>query len=127
MSHTRFLCFENLPGADAVATGHYARTSLEDEEVFEQKHTKRPDGLFRNRFEVRNRKFMCMARALISVSTGILRMSGVGAGHTALPSSVCSWLLAGLFRFRFAKAQVAARLLPQGLWLSIAVPWSGAS
>ncbi|KAL4681622.1 hypothetical protein H8959_007099 [Pygathrix nigripes] len=41
-------------GADAIATGHYARTSLEDEEVFQQKHIKRPEGLFRNRFEVRN-------------------------------------------------------------------------
>lgn len=43
-------------GADAIATGHYARTSLEDEEVFQQKHTKRPRELFRNRFEVRNSK-----------------------------------------------------------------------
>nr|XP_012304875.1 mitochondrial tRNA-specific 2-thiouridylase 1 isoform X3 [Aotus nancymaae] len=41
-------------GADAIATGHYARTSQEDEEVFQQKHIKRPEGLFRNRFEVRN-------------------------------------------------------------------------
>ncbi|XP_053440862.1 mitochondrial tRNA-specific 2-thiouridylase 1 isoform X3 [Nycticebus coucang] len=41
-------------GADAIATGHYARTSLEDEEVFQQKHVKRPEGLFRNRFEVRH-------------------------------------------------------------------------
>ncbi|XP_008153638.2 mitochondrial tRNA-specific 2-thiouridylase 1 [Eptesicus fuscus] len=54
----KFKCFfryalDNL-GADAVATGHYARTSLEDEEVFQQKHVKRPEGLFRNRFEVRN-------------------------------------------------------------------------
>lgn len=48
-----FLC---LIGADAIATGHYARTSLEDEEVFQQKHTKRPQKLFRNRFEVRNSK-----------------------------------------------------------------------
>ncbi|XP_030407637.1 mitochondrial tRNA-specific 2-thiouridylase 1 isoform X1 [Gopherus evgoodei] len=44
----------NNLGADAVATGHYARTSLEDEEIFQQKHIKRPQGLFRNRFEVRN-------------------------------------------------------------------------
>ncbi|XP_068787059.1 mitochondrial tRNA-specific 2-thiouridylase 1 isoform X4 [Struthio camelus] len=44
---------DNL-GADAMATGHYARTSLEEEEVFQQKHIKRPQGLFRNRFEVRN-------------------------------------------------------------------------
>ncbi|XP_031962819.1 mitochondrial tRNA-specific 2-thiouridylase 1 isoform X1 [Corvus moneduloides] len=44
---------DNL-GADAIATGHYARTSLEDEEVFQQKHTRRPQRLFRNRFEVRN-------------------------------------------------------------------------
>ncbi|XP_008047008.1 mitochondrial tRNA-specific 2-thiouridylase 1 isoform X4 [Carlito syrichta] len=56
--HIKFSCFfhyalDNL-GADAVATGHYARTSLEDEEVFQQKHIKRPEGLFRNRFEIRN-------------------------------------------------------------------------
>ncbi|XP_077194346.1 mitochondrial tRNA-specific 2-thiouridylase 1 isoform X3 [Paroedura picta] len=44
---------DNL-GADAVATGHYARTSLEDNEVFQQKYIQRPQGLFRNRFEVRN-------------------------------------------------------------------------
>ncbi|XP_025049335.1 mitochondrial tRNA-specific 2-thiouridylase 1 isoform X3 [Alligator sinensis] len=41
-------------GADAVATGHYARSSLEEEEVFQQKYISRPQGLFRNRFEVRN-------------------------------------------------------------------------
>ncbi|KAM8980208.1 LOW QUALITY PROTEIN: mitochondrial tRNA-specific 2-thiouridylase 1-like [Sarcophilus harrisii] len=40
-------------GAEAMATGHYARTSLEDEEVFGQKYVPRP-GLFRNRLEVRN-------------------------------------------------------------------------
>ncbi|XP_030671209.1 mitochondrial tRNA-specific 2-thiouridylase 1 isoform X4 [Nomascus leucogenys] len=56
--HIKFSCFfhyavDNL-GADAIATGHYARTSLEDEEVFQQKHIKKPEGLFRNRFEVRN-------------------------------------------------------------------------
>ncbi|XP_026926232.1 mitochondrial tRNA-specific 2-thiouridylase 1 isoform X2 [Acinonyx jubatus] len=56
--HIKFSCFfhyavDNL-GADAVATGHYARTSLEDEEVFQQKRIKRPEGLFRDRFEVRN-------------------------------------------------------------------------
>ncbi|XP_063164023.1 mitochondrial tRNA-specific 2-thiouridylase 1 isoform X1 [Candoia aspera] len=44
----------NNLGADAIATGHYARTSLEDNEVFQQKYTQRPPGLFRNRFEVRN-------------------------------------------------------------------------
>ncbi|XP_071077212.1 mitochondrial tRNA-specific 2-thiouridylase 1 isoform X5 [Desmodus rotundus] len=56
--HIKFKCFFDYAlgnlGADAVATGHYARTSLEDEEVFQQKHIKRPEGLFRNRFEVRN-------------------------------------------------------------------------
>lgn len=46
-----------------MATGHYARTSLEDEEVFQQKHIKRPEGLFRNRFEVRNGEYTCQARA----------------------------------------------------------------
>ncbi|KAM6216515.1 LOW QUALITY PROTEIN: mitochondrial tRNA-specific 2-thiouridylase 1 [Rhynchocyon petersi] len=56
--YIKFRCFFNYAvdnlGADAMATGHYARTSLEDEEVFQQKHVKRPEGLFRNRFEVRN-------------------------------------------------------------------------
>ncbi|KFV93964.1 Mitochondrial tRNA-specific 2-thiouridylase 1, partial [Eurypyga helias] len=56
--HIKFNCFlhyamDNL-GADAIATGHYARTSLDDEEVFQQKHVKTPQRLFRNRFEVRN-------------------------------------------------------------------------
>ncbi|XP_008109817.2 mitochondrial tRNA-specific 2-thiouridylase 1 isoform X2 [Anolis carolinensis] len=41
-------------GADAIATGHYARTSLGDNEVFQQKYIQRPKGLFRNRFEIRN-------------------------------------------------------------------------
>ncbi|XP_053321029.1 mitochondrial tRNA-specific 2-thiouridylase 1 isoform X2 [Spea bombifrons] len=44
---------DNL-GADAIATGHYARTSQEDEEVFQQKYIKHRPSLFRNRFEVRN-------------------------------------------------------------------------
>uniref|UniRef100_A0A8D1DCV8 Mitochondrial tRNA-specific 2-thiouridylase 1 n=1 Tax=Sus scrofa TaxID=9823 RepID=A0A8D1DCV8_PIG len=56
--HIKFSCFFNYAvdnlGADAVATGHYARTSQEDEEVFRQKHIRRPEGLFRNRFEVRS-------------------------------------------------------------------------
>ncbi|XP_004478053.2 mitochondrial tRNA-specific 2-thiouridylase 1 isoform X2 [Dasypus novemcinctus] len=52
-NHFFHYAVDNL-GADAVATGHYARTSLEDEEVFQQKHVRRPQGLFRNRFEVRN-------------------------------------------------------------------------
>uniref|UniRef100_G3Q5J0 Mitochondrial tRNA-specific 2-thiouridylase 1 n=1 Tax=Gasterosteus aculeatus aculeatus TaxID=481459 RepID=G3Q5J0_GASAC len=41
-------------GADAMATGHYARTSQEDEEVFQQTHLAPPTTLFRDRFEIRN-------------------------------------------------------------------------
>ncbi|XP_051911166.1 mitochondrial tRNA-specific 2-thiouridylase 1 isoform X2 [Hippocampus zosterae] len=41
-------------GADALATGHYARTSQEEEEVFQQTPKTGPLVLFRNRFEVRN-------------------------------------------------------------------------
>ncbi|XP_061496285.1 mitochondrial tRNA-specific 2-thiouridylase 1 isoform X2 [Rhineura floridana] len=56
--YIKFNCFlhyaVNNLGADAIATGHYARTSLEDNEVFQQKYIKRSQGLFRNRFEVRN-------------------------------------------------------------------------
>uniref|UniRef100_UPI0037E94665 mitochondrial tRNA-specific 2-thiouridylase 1 n=1 Tax=Semicossyphus pulcher TaxID=241346 RepID=UPI0037E94665 len=44
----------NILGADAMATGHYARTSQEDEEVFQQMHTAPPTTLFRDRFEIRN-------------------------------------------------------------------------
>ncbi|KAK2883177.1 mitochondrial tRNA-specific 2-thiouridylase 1 isoform X1 [Channa argus] len=44
----------NVLGADAFATGHYARTSQEDEDVFEHTHTSPPTTLFRNRFEMRN-------------------------------------------------------------------------
>ncbi|KAH0616521.1 hypothetical protein JD844_027684 [Phrynosoma platyrhinos] len=46
--------FVKIAGADAMATGHYARTSLDDNEVFQQKYIQRPQGLFRNRFEKRN-------------------------------------------------------------------------
>ncbi|XP_034382672.1 mitochondrial tRNA-specific 2-thiouridylase 1 [Cyclopterus lumpus] len=42
-------------GADAMATGHYAMTSQEDEEVFQQTHTAPTSStLFRDRFEIRN-------------------------------------------------------------------------
>ncbi|KAK5849198.1 hypothetical protein PBY51_008858 [Eleginops maclovinus] len=44
----------NTLGADAMATGHYARTSQEDEEVFQQKTTAPTTTLFRDRFEIRN-------------------------------------------------------------------------
>lgn len=55
-SNLPFIFFKTIPGADAIATGHYARTSLEDHEVFQQKYKQRPPGLFRNRFEIRNSK-----------------------------------------------------------------------
>ncbi|KAM3859080.1 mitochondrial tRNA-specific 2-thiouridylase 1 [Diretmus argenteus] len=44
----------NSLGGDAIATGHYARTSQEDEDVFQQKYTAPPPTLFRDRFEIRN-------------------------------------------------------------------------
>uniref|UniRef100_A0A4W4G856 Mitochondrial tRNA-specific 2-thiouridylase 1 n=1 Tax=Electrophorus electricus TaxID=8005 RepID=A0A4W4G856_ELEEL len=56
--HIKFKHFYNYAintlGADAMATGHYARTSLEDEEVFQQSQTPALHALFRDRFEVRN-------------------------------------------------------------------------
>ncbi|XP_059894764.1 mitochondrial tRNA-specific 2-thiouridylase 1 isoform X1 [Gadus macrocephalus] len=44
----------NTLDADAMATGHYARTSQEDEEVFRQKNVAPLTGRFKDRFEVRN-------------------------------------------------------------------------
>ncbi|XP_068163267.1 mitochondrial tRNA-specific 2-thiouridylase 1 isoform X2 [Antennarius striatus] len=44
----------NTLGADAMATGHYARSSQEDEEVFQQINTAPSTSLFRDRFEIRN-------------------------------------------------------------------------
>ncbi|KAF6730878.1 Mitochondrial tRNA-specific 2-thiouridylase 1 [Oryzias melastigma] len=41
-------------GADAMATGHYARTSQEDDEVFQQSHVAPPTTLFRDRFQMKN-------------------------------------------------------------------------
>lgn len=43
----------NTLGADAMATGHYARTSQEDKEVFLQKYALPGRTLFRDRFEIR--------------------------------------------------------------------------
>nr|XP_055045631.1 mitochondrial tRNA-specific 2-thiouridylase 1 [Misgurnus anguillicaudatus] len=43
----------NTLGADAMATGHYARTSQEDKEVFQQKYAPPRRTLFRDRFEIR--------------------------------------------------------------------------
>lgn len=53
-------------GADAMATGHYARTSLEDEDVFQQRHDPPPQTLFRDRFEIRNRE--CLTVSLCSMN-----------------------------------------------------------
>ncbi|XP_017285415.1 mitochondrial tRNA-specific 2-thiouridylase 1 [Kryptolebias marmoratus] len=56
--HIKFNLFHkyavNTLGADAVATGHYARTSQEDEEVFQQSSSPPPTTLFRDRFEIPN-------------------------------------------------------------------------
>lgn len=63
-----------MPGADAIATGHYARTSLEDQEVFQQKYIQKPQGLFRNRFEVRNGKW-----STIKIQIVVLERLGTAA------------------------------------------------
>ncbi|XP_069556384.1 mitochondrial tRNA-specific 2-thiouridylase 1 isoform X2 [Brachyistius frenatus] len=44
----------NTLGADAMATGHYARTSQEDDEVFRQPHAATTTKLFRDRLQIRN-------------------------------------------------------------------------
>ncbi|XP_056429667.1 mitochondrial tRNA-specific 2-thiouridylase 1 isoform X1 [Hyla sarda] len=52
-NHFLNYAIDNL-GADAIATGHYARTSHEDDEIFQHQYVKSPHTLFRNRFEIRN-------------------------------------------------------------------------
>ncbi|KAL0962786.1 hypothetical protein UPYG_G00345440 [Umbra pygmaea] len=57
--HIKFNHFYNYAintlGADAMATGHYARTSQEDDDVFQQRHVATPpQHVFRDRFEIRN-------------------------------------------------------------------------
>uniref|UniRef100_A0A0F8C264 Mitochondrial tRNA-specific 2-thiouridylase 1 n=1 Tax=Larimichthys crocea TaxID=215358 RepID=A0A0F8C264_LARCR len=63
--HIKFNYFHkyavNTLGADAMATGHYARTSQEDDEVFQQAHMAPPTTLFRDRFEIRNPVKLCKA------------------------------------------------------------------
>ncbi|MED6283995.1 hypothetical protein CHARACLAT_014834 [Characodon lateralis] len=55
-----------------MATGHYARTSQEDEEVFLQSHTSPPTTLFRNRFEIRNPVKLCKGADLVKDQTFFL-------------------------------------------------------
>ncbi|KAL3048450.1 hypothetical protein OYC64_007089 [Pagothenia borchgrevinki] len=62
----------NTLGADAMATGHYARTSQEDDEVFEQKTTAPQTTLFRDRFEIRNPVRMYQAADLFKDQTFFL-------------------------------------------------------
>lgn len=62
----------NTLGADAMATGHYARTSQEDDEVFEQKTIAPQTTLFRNRFEIRNPVRMYQAADLFKDQTFFL-------------------------------------------------------
>ncbi|KAM4035268.1 mitochondrial tRNA-specific 2-thiouridylase 1 isoform 2-T2 [Anomaloglossus baeobatrachus] len=52
-NHFLNYAIENL-GADAIATGHYARISHEDEEIFQHPYVRMRQTLFRNRFEIRD-------------------------------------------------------------------------
>lgn len=71
-------------GADAMATGHYARTSQEDDEVFEQAHTAPPTTLFRDRFEIRNRKCDFPFIPLISLIFTLISTIFVSASEVCL-------------------------------------------
>ncbi|XP_021179498.2 mitochondrial tRNA-specific 2-thiouridylase 1 isoform X2 [Fundulus heteroclitus] len=59
-------------GAQAMATGHYARSSQEDEEVFQQAHASPPTTLFRDRFEIRNPVKLCKGADLVKDQTFFL-------------------------------------------------------
>ncbi|KAM9328285.1 mitochondrial tRNA-specific 2-thiouridylase 1 [Pholidichthys leucotaenia] len=62
----------NTLGADAMATGHYARTSQEDDEVFKQSHTAHSSTLFRDRAEIRNPVRLYKAADLLKDQTFFL-------------------------------------------------------
>ncbi|XP_013886426.1 mitochondrial tRNA-specific 2-thiouridylase 1 [Austrofundulus limnaeus] len=59
----------NTLGADAVATGHYARTSQEDEEVFQQSYSPPSTSLNGDRFEIRNPVKLYRAADLVKSQT----------------------------------------------------------
>ncbi|KAL6116961.1 trmu [Pungitius sinensis] len=73
-------------GADAMATGHYARTSQEDEEVFQQTHLAPPTTLFRDRFEIRNPVRLYKGADLLKDQTFFLcQISQEALRHTTFP------------------------------------------
>lgn len=76
----------NTLGADAMATGHYARTSQEDEEVFQQKLTEAPKSLFRDRFEIRKPVRLYQGADLLKDQTFFLsQISQDALRHTLFP------------------------------------------
>ncbi|XP_037317107.1 mitochondrial tRNA-specific 2-thiouridylase 1 [Pungitius pungitius] len=73
-------------GADAMATGHYARTSQEDEEVFQQTHLAPPTTLFRDRFEIRNPVRLYKGADILKDQTFFLcQISQEALRHTTFP------------------------------------------
>ncbi|XP_034019268.1 mitochondrial tRNA-specific 2-thiouridylase 1 isoform X2 [Thalassophryne amazonica] len=87
--HIKFNLFLNYAmdtlGADAMATGHYARTSQEDEEVFKQKRTAGPPTLFRDRFEIRNLKLLKAADHFKDQTFFLCQISQDALRHTIFP------------------------------------------
>lgn len=76
----------NTLGADAMATGHYARTSQEDEEVFQQKYVAPPTSLFRDRFNIRRPVRMYQGADLVKDQTFFLsQISQDALRHTLFP------------------------------------------
>ncbi|KAI7791612.1 mitochondrial tRNA-specific 2-thiouridylase 1 [Triplophysa rosa] len=78
----------NTLGADAMATGHYARTSQEDEEVFQQKYTPPRRTLFRDRFEIRKAVRLYQGADRLKDQTFFLsQISQDALRHTLFPLS----------------------------------------
>lgn len=105
--HIKFNHFQkyaiNTLGADAMATGHYARTSQEDDEVFQQPHSAPPPTLFRDRFEIRNPVRLYQGADLLKDQTFFLsQISQDALRHTMFP-------LAGLTKEFVKKIAAEAR------------------
>ncbi|TRY59255.1 hypothetical protein DNTS_026391 [Danionella cerebrum] len=83
--HIKFKLFYHY-AFNTLATGHYARTSQEDEEVFQQRDIPLRQGLFRDRFEIRKPVHLYQGADQLKDQTYFLsQISQEALRHTLFP------------------------------------------